>query len=367
MASTKGMEPGHGRAARHHREGRKAARQPQAGPGAAVVPGRAGARARGRSSSAPRPATRVLSAAVTTLLVALAAVLVGLAMPRGPVTDAQALTLLPLALALGLTAGYLTPTRWILLAAPALFTAVFELVRWQHSGPTVDLPHLDTTYGVLAFLLGRGVFAVLALVPIAVGANLGVGLARRRAPRRAGGRVRRAVGWGVTGAAVAGLAALALLLLRPASTPPIVGADGRAVPGSIATLEPVGLGGRRLWINVRAADPDNPVLLYLAGGPGQSDLAVLPRAARRSRAGLRRRSASTSAATGKSYPALEPTATFTLDGAIQDVVDLTDNLRARFGEERIYLLGESWEAPSACSRRSGARTCTTGSSAAGRW
>lgn len=46
--------------------------------------------------------------------------------------------------------------------------------------------------------------------------------------------------------------------------------------------------------------------------------------------------------TGKSYAALDPTSTLTLDQAIADTIELTQYLRNRFGEKKIYLLGESW-------------------------
>src|SRR5690606_39458969 len=40
--------------------------------------------------------------------------------------------------------------------------------------------------------------------------------------------------------------------------------------------------------------------------------------------------------------ALAPTDTLTLEGAIADTIELAERLRARFGEEKVYLLGESW-------------------------
>jgi hypothetical protein len=52
------------------------------------------------------------------------------------------------------------------------------------------------------------------------------------------------------------------------STPPILGANGKPLPGSIATLEQVTLGGHQEWITIRGANIHNPVLLFLTGGPG---------------------------------------------------------------------------------------------------
>jgi pimeloyl-ACP methyl ester carboxylesterase len=46
--------------------------------------------------------------------------------------------------------------------------------------------------------------------------------------------------------------------------------------------------------------------------------------------------------TGRSYDQLDPTATLTLDRAVADVVEVTDHLRDRFDEDKIYLVGQSW-------------------------
>ena len=46
--------------------------------------------------------------------------------------------------------------------------------------------HLGSTYGFVAFALGRGLHAVLALVPMLLGAALGAAAARRLDGARAG-------------------------------------------------------------------------------------------------------------------------------------------------------------------------------------
>ena len=53
-----------------------------------------------------------------------------------------------------------------------------------------------------------------------------------------------------------------------AHTPPILGEDGKLLPGSIATMEKVRLGGVDQWLILRGQDVDKPVLLFLSGGPG---------------------------------------------------------------------------------------------------
>jgi len=270
---------------------------------------------------------------------ALVGLIVALTMPRGPVTNGQALLVMAAAMMTGLAAGTATRSRWAMLAAPVAYGLAFELGRLGASGPLVDAPQLGTTYGVLALILGRGVHALLAFLPMAAGVQLGTLLSREAFGAAAQGSVGRgAVGAGLLVLPVVGLV---VLMLLPARTPPIVDSDGEPVPGSIATLEKVRIGGHDQWISIRGQSTDNPVLLYLSGGPGQSDLPF-------SRVlfdvltedfvvvGWDQRG------TGKSYPALDPVSTLTLEQAVSDTAELSDYLRERFDEDKIYLLGESY-------------------------
>ena len=63
-------------------------------------------------------------------------------------------------------------TRWAMVLAPVSFVAVFELARIGAVGPTVDRIHLSSTYGILAFAVGRGFHGLVALVPMLLGAAL---------------------------------------------------------------------------------------------------------------------------------------------------------------------------------------------------
>lgn len=58
----------------------------------------------------------------------------------------------------------------------------------------------------------------------------------------------------------------------PTSAPPLRDANGKPIEGGIATLEPVTIGGETQWISIRGQNPDAPVLLFLHGGPGSSDI-----------------------------------------------------------------------------------------------
>jgi proline iminopeptidase len=207
-----------------------------------------------------------------------------------------------------------------------LFSIVgVELARLSVVGPSLDV-RLDNAYGIIEFMLTRGVHGLLVGLPMAFGVVAGVQLARRREGR--GVRRRRPIGTALLGALVVGLA---ILVAWPASTPALVGRDGRPTPGSIAELSTVRLGGA-----------DKPVLLYLAGGPGQSDLALT----RVEITGGWERDFVfvdfDQRGTGKSYAAIDPASSMTVDRAVADVIELTEYLRDRFDEEKVYLMGESW-------------------------
>ena len=125
-----------------------------------------------------------------------------------------------------------------------------------------------------------------------------------------------------------------------ATTPPITDAQGNVVPGSIATLEQVELNGSRQWVSIRGHDVDNPVLLFLAGGPGGSQLTT----ARHALAELEQHFVVVNweqPGAGKSYNAVDR-ATLTPERYVSDGHALVLYLRERFGVEKVYVLGESW-------------------------
>jgi pimeloyl-ACP methyl ester carboxylesterase len=145
-------------------------------------------------------------------------------------------------------------------------------------------------------------------------------------------------------AELAGAISIALLAIFAsqlfASTPPILDVNSKPIPNSIAVLEKVKLGGSEEWISIRGKDSRNPVLLFLAGGPGGSQLVT----ARRALAGLEDRFVVVNwdqPGAGKSFDAVDRSK-LTPDRYITDTRELVLNLRQRFGKEKVYLLGESW-------------------------
>ncbi|WP_236557648.1 alpha/beta hydrolase [Arthrobacter sp. 9AX] len=124
------------------------------------------------------------------------------------------------------------------------------------------------------------------------------------------------------------------------TTAPITGMDGRRLPGSITSVEKVELNGTEQWIMIRGNDVSNPVLLNLGmGGPGgggffnatefrplEEHFTVV---------------SWDEPGTGKSYGAV-PFNELNRERYVADAVALTNLLRERFGQQKIFVYGVSW-------------------------
>jgi pimeloyl-ACP methyl ester carboxylesterase len=105
-------------------------------------------------------------------------------------------------------------------------------------------------------------------------------------------------------------------------------------------MEQVTLGGSQQWITMRGKHAHDPVLLYLNGGPGAGSfpwtaLALGP---------LENHFVVVNwdqPNTGKSYGAV-PLVQLTPQRYVSDAQALTQMLRTRFHQDKIYVLGDSW-------------------------
>jgi len=125
-----------------------------------------------------------------------------------------------------------------------------------------------------------------------------------------------------------------------ASTPPIVDEKGNTPDNSIAELVELELNGRKQWISLRGWNKNAPVLLFLAGGPGGTQMAAV----RHELAELEKHFVVVNwdqPGSGKSYYA-EKIENITVQTYIEDGYALTEYLKERFSQNKIYLVGESW-------------------------
>jgi pimeloyl-ACP methyl ester carboxylesterase len=260
------------------------------------------------------------------LVVVLSGVVSAAVVPRGPVTGTQVLTLVFTATLVGALAGWSARSRWAILAAPALHVAVWELARatvFRLDGPTFGRPRFDVSMGVLLFVAVHVMYVLVAALPMLLGVIAGRAW-RRHAPMAA-------VIWSAIVLLMVG--GLGAVLVRPGESGP--------VPGGVASMEKVHLGGAEQWVSIRGRSAANPVLLHLSGGPGSSDVGWVrtfnqPLEEHFTVVVWEQRGA------GKSYPALDPVADLTLDRLVSDGLELSSWLSRKFDEPKIYLTGNSW-------------------------
>lgn len=129
-----------------------------------------------------------------------------------------------------------------------------------------------------------------------------------------------------------------LLIYSPGNVKPYSDASGNPLPESIAEKIYVNINGVKQGMFIKSKDSTNPVLLYLHGGiPDYFLTKIFP-------TGLEdyftvvwwdQRGA------GLSYNANLPHELITLEMMISDAKEVTNYLRKRFGQDKIYLMGRS--------------------------
>jgi pimeloyl-ACP methyl ester carboxylesterase len=196
-------------------------------------------------------------------------------------------------------------------------------------------------------LLGQGMLlltvAVVVLIVLAILLiTLGVAAVTRRRTRILpwmGRLLRLSL---VLGILLVGLGGAVIGSQWHASTPPILGANGQPLPGSIATMEQVTLNGSQQWITIRGKNIHNPVLLFLMGGPGaggfpDNSMMLTPSSLEDHFVVVNWDQPNT----GKSYSDV-PLAQLTPQRYVSDAYALTQLLRMRFHQNKIYVMGSSW-------------------------
>jgi len=129
-----------------------------------------------------------------------------------------------------------------------------------------------------------------------------------------------------------------LLLWSPGTPLPFVDRHGRPLPGSISEKLQVKINGVEQGMFIKSRDTTHPVLLLLHGGLPlyfltpkyptglEEDFTVV---------WWERRG------TGLSYDADVAPGTITVEQLISDTLEVTNYLRHRFGQQKIYLMGHS--------------------------
>jgi pimeloyl-ACP methyl ester carboxylesterase len=149
--------------------------------------------------------------------------------------------------------------------------------------------------------------------------------------------------WLAASALAAAVVILAGVLLywSPGELKPFVDDGGGPLPGSLAEKIRVEINGVPQGMFIQSKDVTNPVLLFVHGGPGMPEYFLTHTYP----TGLEevftvvwweQRGA------GLSYDGSMRPETLTVEQLVDDTLAVTNYLRVRFGQDKIYLLGHSW-------------------------
>lgn len=146
--------------------------------------------------------------------------------------------------------------------------------------------------------------------------------------------------WGIAAIILAALILLVAFVQvkSPGRPAPLVDAEGNTVAGSISEKVFIEVNGLKQGMYIQSKNPANPVMLYLHGGmpdffltnkypTGLEDEFTMVWWEQRG--------------SGISYSPEIPAGSITLEQMILDTLAVTDYLRQRFGQDKIYLMGHS--------------------------
>jgi pimeloyl-ACP methyl ester carboxylesterase len=124
-------------------------------------------------------------------------------------------------------------------------------------------------------------------------------------------------------------------------TPSFRGPGDQPVPGSIAEVNYLRLGGIDQWVMIRGESMTNPPLILLYGGPGLSETGLF----RCFNAALEKSFTVVywdQRGSGKSFNRDIPRSSMTLEQFITDLDELVDAVCKRLGKTKVAIFGHSW-------------------------
>jgi pimeloyl-ACP methyl ester carboxylesterase len=124
-------------------------------------------------------------------------------------------------------------------------------------------------------------------------------------------------------------------------TRPFRGPKGEVIPGSIAEVKYLHLGGIDQWVMIRGESLTNPLLILLHGGPGFSETHFF----RHFNAPLEKNFTVVywdQRGSGKSFNRKIPRSSMTVEQFIADLDELVEVVRKRVGKKKTTIFGHSW-------------------------
>ena len=143
-----------------------------------------------------------------------------------------------------------------------------------------------------------------------------------------------------------GILIICLLIIRfnsPGKLAPLTDTNGDIIPGSISEKIWVEVNGIKQGMFIRSENPENPVILFLHGGPGTPLLQFISKLEKTERLEKYftvcywdQRGA------GMTYQKSTDSESMTIEQMVDDAHKVTEYLKSRFGQDKICLIGQSW-------------------------
>lgn len=115
-------------------------------------------------------------------------------------------------------------------------------------------------------------------------------------------------------------------------------------PRGISDLKEIDIGGIKQWISVRGRDLRNPILLFIHGGPGTTEMPVrwFYQSPLEDYFTVVQWDQRGSGKTAVSNHQADVIPTITVERMIKDAEEVASYLRREYGKEKIFVLGHSW-------------------------
>lgn len=136
---------------------------------------------------------------------------------------------------------------------------------------------------------------------------------------------------------------ITLWINSPGKLKALTDAAGNEIAGSLAEKSWLQIGGIKQGFFIRSENPENPVILFLHGGPGSPELPMIEPTEKSERLEKYftvcywdQRGA------GMTFSKDTDPASATVAQYVEDTREMTEYLKKRFNKDKIYLMGHSW-------------------------
>lgn len=130
-------------------------------------------------------------------------------------------------------------------------------------------------------------------------------------------------------------------LFKGAHTPVITDAHGKVKANSIAVMEKVHLGGIDQWVVIRGHNVNNPLLFFLAGGPGGADWGPIRKFTPQLEEHFTLVHWAPRGAIKTYHTNVPDPQTMTLEHILADLHQLVLQTTRRFGQQKVFVAGQS--------------------------